>query len=425
MRVAMASLAGLLLVLAGVVLWVSLTAFATTGADLPLKASSTHSTGGVTHPAILLSASLPASPSATASPTASAASPSATASPTASAAPATHPDAADADHAMDAFNDAFYMASAAGGRYRVKQGSAKVAVFWRSAELLEMAEDAAQSSHKAAYRRMIPALEQGFLSRFGRSWQWRRYNDDIMWMVIASVRAYDISGRRAYLDLARRNFDATYARAWSGDFGGGLWWTTDRQEKNACVNAPGSIAASLLYERTHNAAYLTRAKRLYSWVRSHLYEADKGRVNDHVSRAPSGVAVVDRGVYTYNQGTFLGAADLLHGITGKAAYLTDARRAIDFARSSLTDDGVLRDEGAAADGGGFKGIFARYAVRFTRRHRIGDYDDWFRQNAQAAWTSRNGAGLIGHDWTSPTGGASLAAFDCSSAVVLLQLTAPR
>ena len=168
------------------------------------------------------------------------------------------------------------------GYYRAVQGSDKCTLFWRSAELLEMVEDAYQSSHKAVYGRMVGELARGFTSRYGTHWMGRRYNDDVMWAVIACIRAYDVTGQRLFLSTARRNFDGAYSRAWSGDFGGGLWWTTDRQEKNTCVNEPAVIAAVLLFKHLHATGYLTKAKAIYAWERGHLYEAD-GRVDDNIS----------------------------------------------------------------------------------------------------------------------------------------------
>ena len=338
--------------------------------------------------------------------------------------PSAYPSAADANRALNAFNRAFYLQSGDRGYYRARQGSNIRTLFWRSAELLEMVEDAYQSSHKAVYGRMVGELAGGFTARYGTSWMGHHYNDDVMWAVIACIRAYDVTGRRSLLTTARRNFDGAYARAWSGDFGGGLWWTTDRQEKNACVNAPATIAAVLLFKHLHRTGYLTKAKALYTWERSHLYEAD-GRVDDNISLGADGDAQVDRSSYTYNQGTFVGAADLLQGVTRNAKYGLDARQALDFTHDYLTTNGVLRDEGTNGDGGGFKGIFMRYAVDYTKRRSITDYDGWFARNAQAAWRDRNAAGLIGHDWGMPTGNGPLASFDCSSAVVLLQVTTRR
>ncbi len=383
----------------------------------PSAASSTGSSA-----AALASASASPSASPSASATASlSASPSA--SPPQTVASARAPSAAQADLAIDSFNNAFYKETSRGGRYRLSLSSGDFVPFWQSAELIEMVEDAYARTRRSVYRRMVIALHRGMVHRYGTDWTAdREFNDDVMWMVIASIRAYDITHRRAYLDMARRNFARTYSRAWSSDFDGGLWWTTDRHEKNACVNSPASIAAALLYSRTGKASYLRKAERLYAWVRSHLYEAPSGRVNDNLYRGADGSTVVDYSTYSYNQGTFIGAADLLYRVTKQQSYRTDAVNAIQFARNSLTNGGVLRDDGSG-DGGGFKGIFMRYAVTFTQRQQIGDFDDWFRQNAAAAWSKRDSRGLMGHDWMNRASDTRLVSFDASAGVVALQMVA--
>jgi hypothetical protein len=49
------------------------------------------------------------------------------------------------------------------------------------------------------------------------------------------------------------------------------------------------------------------------------------------------------------------------------------------------------------------------------------WQSWFRQNAAAARSHRNGADLMGRDWSKQTGSGKLNSFECSSAVELLQL----
>jgi predicted alpha-1,6-mannanase (GH76 family) len=341
-----------------------------------------------------------------------------------------------ADTAFNAFVRAFHVQVANRGFFTFGCGSRHLATFWTSAELIELVEDRFEGSADPAARRMIDPLLRGFVLRYGRSWtRHNAFNDDVMWAVLAALRAYRIIGDPGYRDLARANFDAAFARAWSSDLGGGLWWTTSRREKNACVNGPAAMAASLLYESLRDPAYLAASRRLYAWLRERLFEPSTGRVNDHVARdgdgsghadshTGGGHGALDRRAFTYNQGTFIGAADLLHRLTGDAALRDDALLALGFAARELSPGGILRSEGESGDGGGFKGIFARHAVGFTRRYGIGEYDEWFELNARAAWDRRDKRGLMAQDWTAP-GDAhdGPPAWDASSAVVLLQALA--
>jgi predicted alpha-1,6-mannanase (GH76 family) len=326
-----------------------------------------------------------------------------------------------AQAALDAFDRAFYVASGRQAHYANSTAGAR-AVFWRQAELIEMQEDAYQNTGDPAAKRKIVALLRGVLSLEGRSWAKHTWNDDIMWMVIASIRAFELTGDTAYRTMAQRNFDAAYARSWSRDFGGGLWWTTDRTQKNVTTNAPAAIAACKLAAALHDPSYVTKAQRLFSWLRKTLYDAKSGAVWDSISRSKGGSGVViNRAGLTYNQGTFIGAAALLHQATRKTAYFEDALRTLGYTKAHLTTNGILPSEAGSNDNfGGFKGIFCRWAVKFVRDNRISTYDAWFQQNADAAWRHRNPIGLMGQDWSVQTGGGVLQAWDCSSAVVLLE-----
>jgi predicted alpha-1,6-mannanase (GH76 family) len=328
--------------------------------------------------------------------------------------------------ALSAFDRAFYVASARQAHYANTTVGAR-AVFWRQAELIEMQEDAYQNTGDPASKRKIVALLRGVVSLEGRSWAKHTWNDDIMWMVIASIRAFELTGDTAYRTMARRNFDAAYARSWSSDFGGGLWWTTDRTQKNVTTNAPAAIAACKLATALHDPLYLAKAKRLFSWVRKTLYDPQSGAVWDSISPAKGGTGVkVNRAGLTYNQGTFIGAADLLHRATRGRTYDEDALRTLAYTKANLTTNGILQSESGSNDNfGGFKGIFCRWAVKLTRDDHISSYDAWFRQNADAAWRHRNARGLMGQDWSAQTGTGVLQAWECSSAVVLLEAISGR
>ncbi len=293
--------------------------------------------------------------------------------------------------------------------------------FWKDAEMIEMVEDAYQTTHQAAYRRIVSALADDVLAFYGDDWLRRRWNDDAIWMVIALLRAHAITGDSRYLRVARANFDRTYARSWSHDFGGGLWLTSRRTQKNATTTAPGVIAAASLYRETHDAAYYREAIGLYRWMRACLFDATTGKVLDHVSLTADRGVVWGSRAHTSNQGTFIGAADLLYRLTGDPAFLEDARGALDYVRRDLSRGGFIPSEGGTGDrdGGGFNGIFARYAVSFVLRYGLVAYLPWLRLNAEAALAHRDARGLMDHDWSMLTSSGRLSSFDCSSAVELV------
>ena len=178
----------------------------------------------------------------------------------------------------------------------------------------------------------------------------------------------------------------------------------------------------------HDPSYLTKAEGLYSWLKKTLRDRATGQVWDSVSPGANGAAAsVNRVALTYNQGTFIGAADLLYQATRDRTYYRDALQTLRFTKAHMTTNGILPAEinGSNGNFGGFKGIFCRWAVKFVSDNRIRAFDPWFRLNADTAWSHRNAQSLIGADWSAPTGGGVLRSWDCSSAVVLLEVLAGR
>lgn len=278
--------------------------------------------------------------------------------------------------------------------------------FWTDAEILETFLDAYEQLKDAKYLTAAEQFYDGIIDRKSADWEWNEYNDDVMWMVIATARLYlntkDLSGKDAdtvqsYLDVAKANFDMTYDRAWSDDLGGGLWWTTDKNEKNACVNGPGAIAACLLGEATEDSSYYTKAINIFEWEKETLFNADNGAVKDNINKNGE----FNTWASTYNQGTFIGAAAMLYkhetDATKKEGYLATAKQAAGYAaRMGDGNEGYLNREQNSGDLIGFKGILGRWMGYLARECNVTDYDAWMIANAKAAWNNRNSDDLM---WT--------------------------
>lgn len=324
-----------------------------------------------------------------------------------------------ADVAFNSYNSHFYVSDHGLGYYKEDTDGGR-SHFWVRAEQIEMIEDAYDRNHSRAIRRMIRAAIAGFLDRHGPDWTTNIYNDDIMWMTIACARAYQDTGDRADRALAKHNFDAVYARGCDNVLGGGLYWTMDKTGKHACVNGPAAIAACLLCQICHDKTYLAKAQSLYSWERGALFTTngavhDNMRINGHVARK----------VFSYNEGTFIGAADLLWKLTGNTNYLADALLAANFTRRVLSWDSTLPAYGSG-DAAGFNGIFMRWTARYLNDSRLWpQFYDWLSLNANAAWRVRRADNLSWQDWTSPTPPGTLDSWNCSDTVVALQVIPPK
>jgi len=277
---------------------------------------------------------------------------------------------------------------------------------------MEMVLDVYERTKSPARLTLFSNLFNGFITDHGRNWSSNDFNDDIMWMVIACARGYQHTGNPVFRELARSNFEMCYTRAWSTNLGGGLWWKTTNLSKNACVNGPGAIAAYLLYQIEGDTNYLARSEGIYQWERAHLFDAATGAVYDHMRLSGE----VDTRAMTYNQGTFIGAANFL-------GHTNDARIAADYVMNSLSRDGLLESYGNRGDGGGFNGICARWLAKFMERRGFQDrYQTWLQRNAAQLWNNRRTSDDLSWSYLRvPTPPGELYSWGCSSAVVLMQV----
>jgi predicted alpha-1,6-mannanase (GH76 family) len=322
---------------------------------------------------------------------------------------------ADADTLFDAHAKAFYRMINGGAFYQKSTEGNKPADFWTEAEQLEMVLDTYERTTNAQQLVMFTSLFRGFLAEHGTTWEHNPYNDDIMWMVIACTRAHLLTGNPEFLAVARTNFDLCYARAASTNLGGGLWWKVGVRSKNACVNGPGSIAAFLLGKSTGEVNYFTIATNLFLWERATLFDPVTGRISDSIHENGR----VARFALTYNQGTFVGAANFL-------GYTNEARLAATYTMNQMCRDGYLPAGGESGDGGGFNGIGVRWIARFMKdRGEQATFEPWFQKNAEAAWQARRASdNLSWCRWPQPTPEGERYSWGCSSAVVMLQAVHP-
>jgi len=329
--------------------------------------------------------------------------------------------AADANTIFTAYNTAFYVTNGGSAYYKTDNGSGTGPGWWTFAEEIEMAEDAYARSGSGSFSNVVSTLCNGFIAANGSSWTYDNYNDDMTWAVIAFSRGYLDTGNPAFLSAAQSNFNAMYARAWDTNFtGGGLWWSTAKGSKNACINGPAAVAACYLYGITGNSNYLAEAQACYAWERRVLFNTNTGAIDDNIGTGTSGLSTW---ASTYNQGTFIGAGDFLYRITRLPFYYQDAILAAKYTENSISSAGILPVY-ESGDLAGFNGIFARWVAQFARDQGLWPaYGPWLNTNANAAWKYRNTNNLSWYNWTSatPAGTNVLASWDCSDSVIIMQV----
>ena len=186
---------------------------------------------------------------------------------------------------------------------------------------------------------------------------------------------------------------------------------------------PAAILATRLYRAFNNPDDLVWAKQIYDWQKATLYDASSGWVYDNIDK--NGVKNTSW-KFTYNQGTFLGAALELFKATNSGFYLDDAIKAADYAVSSgfLLSNGILKDEGGG-DGGLFKGIFIRYFTRLIVDGGLEPgkktiYAAFLKKNAETLWSKGTNKSqvLFGSAWDSKPGATTDLTIELSGAMLI-------
>jgi predicted alpha-1,6-mannanase (GH76 family) len=239
-----------------------------------------------------------------------------------------------------------------------------------------------------------------------------RFFDDNGWWALAWLRAYELAGEQRYLAASRRIFD-NMITGWDDTCGGGLWWNTDRDYKNAIANQLFLAVAARLHRVCRGAGsfYIDWALRGWDWFSASGMIGPHGLVNDGLTAACENNG---KPTYTYNQGVILGGLGDLYEITGDDAYLRQGERIADATLARLTTPaagprpGILTEPGESAmagrrgDSNQFKGVFVRNLSDFHIRSGRPAYRDFIIRNAQSLWdNSRNAENQFGLCWAGP------------------------
>ena len=294
--------------------------------------------------------------------------------------------------------------------------------YWWQAHALDATVDAVGRTGDAGGRERVRAHVAGVVRRNGGRIP-NDYYDDMAWMALALLRADEVAG----VDTAGLVAElwADIRQGWDERHGGVVWRRRDTYT-NTPANAPSAILAARLHRRHGATADLDWARRIADWQQATLVDPDSGVVWDGIH--PVTDPGPSRELYTYNQGTVVGAEVELWRITGDTGHRDRAERTAAAALARFTDpaSGLLPAEGAG-DGGLFKGILARYLGELVRA--VGSEPDQVT-GAVLAVLRRNGEAVaavpdrpVGADWRSPAGGDRSLSTHLSAVLLLEALAA--
>jgi hypothetical protein len=153
-----------------------------------------------------------------------------------------------------------------------------------------------------------------------------KYYDDNDWVGIELARVYRLDHSPAVLATAEALLRFEIA-GWQSapELGctGGIPFTNtvENTDRNTVTTAPAAELAVQLYRLTANPEYLSFAEQAYEWVRHCLLQPN-GMYADHVDRQGN----VEPALWSYNQGSMIGAGALLYQATHNGAFLYQARQ---------------------------------------------------------------------------------------------------
>lgn len=247
------------------------------------------------------------------------------------------------------------------------------------------------------------------------------FYDDNEWVGLEKVQDFLQHHDRAALLRAEQIF--TLVRSgWDTDPGhaapGGVFWTQApwSQDRNTVSNMPAAELGLRLYQITGKRAYLDDAKRFYEWTNANL-QSPSGLYWDNVKLDGD----IDKTFWTYNQGVPIGVNVLLYQATHDRTYLARAERIAEAAYSYYVTGDKLKNQPVYFNSIFFKNLLLLESVTGgnTYQRAMAQYADW-------VWTAARDAktGLV-HFGASGAAGTTQSIEQAAAAQIFALLAWPR
>lgn len=227
-----------------------------------------------------------------------------------------------------------------------------------------------------------------------------RFYDDNAITGIELVDAYQISGKKQYLEQAEKALEFIFTGE-DSICGGGVYWNEAEGngvgEKGISANAFSVYLALKLYQINKKANYLDYARHKYGWIKSRLQDPETLIYWNGIHAKDCSV---NKTIWTYNTAIMILNDLELYQITGDKLYLEDAKQ---MGVSSYKEFTVQVDGMSfySTHDPWFNTVLLKAYIELTKYDdQAKKYVETFIQNADYAWDhARNQYGLFYEDWS--------------------------
>lgn len=288
-----------------------------------------------------------------------------------------------------------------------ESGNTELNYFWQAQALdvlvdQENRTDSPENIAKVSY--LYTGVEQantGFI-----------YDDfgNMEWMALATLRAYNSTKNHLYLNTAKELWMDIIAGWDTTAVAGGI--STNKTEinyKNTPANAPAVILGARLFTQNNDSSYFKWSLKIYTWLNKTLVDTSSGLVWDGINRNNDGA--LERRIYTYNQGAYIGASLELFNITKDTRYLSNANKVMNAVLNNLVNQSTsILYENGMGDACLYKGILIRYVTDLIFVPGLDadlktKYVNFIAANANSLWTKakRETDAIFNSNWSAVLG----------------------
>ena len=237
------------------------------------------------------------------------------------------------------------------------------------------------------------------------------FYDDEGWWAMAWIKAYDLTGNKAYLATAEALF-ADMTTGWGTNCSTeAMWWDKQHSHMDPISDTLFLEVAAWLANRPTAAEkkshYVQWATRIWDgFRRGPMYVSEEHYVTAGVNIKTCQLPKKAHG-YTYSNGALVSGLVALSATTGKPEYLQEAHKVAHTIMKIMAKNGVLREPNINQAKPGqsapqWKGVFMRGLARLHAADPKPEYRQFAQQCANSIWAkNRQSAAELGPDWLGP------------------------